>query len=261
MITAFLGKGGVGKTSIASANALKCARQGKTLIVSTDFMPSLKHIFREEVENLEVMELSEKEVASRWKERYGEQVTTVLKEFFDVDDWILDHIASSPGVAEEFMISNIFDLHDTGKYRNIVWDTAASSSTMHLLYLEREFYEHLDRDIRIYLRLKHRFRLSGAYEVLEEWKALANSVWRGLLKINMYLVTTEDELSLIQADEIEKDLGDMGMTFRGRIYNRCAEPILERKDGAASIPELEGSAVEIAKSIIPYINTICEGEL
>lgn len=261
MITAFLGKGGVGKTSIASAYAIRCAEEGKTLIVSTDFMPSLKHIFHEDIENLDVLELSEKEVASRWKERYGEQVTTVLREFFDVDDWILDHIASSPGVAEEFMISNIFDLNDSGKYRHIIWDTAASSSTMHLLYLEREFYEHLDRDIRIYLRLKNRFRLSGAYEVLEEWKALANSVWRGLMKTRMYLVTTEDELSLLQADEIEKDLGDMGMSFRGRVYNRCSDPNQERRDSSASIPELKGGALEISRSIIPYISQICESEL
>ena len=45
MIIAFVGKGGVGKTSVSSAFALELARFGKTLIVSTDFMPSLQFIF------------------------------------------------------------------------------------------------------------------------------------------------------------------------------------------------------------------------
>lgn len=260
MITAFLGKGGVGKTSIASAYAMKCASRGKTLIVSTDFMPSLKHIFTDETENLEVVELSEKEVASSWKDRYGKQVSTVLKEFVDVDDWILDHIASSPGVAEEFMISNIMEIEASGKYQNVVWDTAASSSTMHLLYLEREFYEHLDRDVRIYLRLKNRFRLSGAYKILEEWKALANNVWEGLTKTRMYLVTTEDELSLLQADEIERDLGEMGLDFKGRIYNRCRNDEIVHVRESLSIPELSGSAIDVAESIIPYISGICRNQ-
>lgn len=257
MLTAFLGKGGVGKTSIASAYAMKCATKGKTLIVSTDFMPSLRHIFTRDVENLDVIELSEKEVAEKWKTQYGEQVSTVLNEFVDVDDWILDHIASSPGVAEEFMISNVIELETSGHYQHVVWDTAASSSTMHLLYLEREFYEHLDRDVRIYLRLKNRLRLSGAYKVLEEWKALANNVWRGLMETDMYLVTTEDSLSLLQAHEIESDLEEMGLSFKGKIYNRCRAGGVEHLNDSISIPEFEGSAMDIAKSIIPFITPIC----
>jgi len=38
MITAFIGKGGVGKSSIASAYALNMSESSRTLIVSTDFM-------------------------------------------------------------------------------------------------------------------------------------------------------------------------------------------------------------------------------
>lgn len=257
MITAFLGKGGVGKTSIASACAMKCASVGKTLIVSTDFMPSLRHIFTGEVENLDVLELSEKEVAQRWKKRYGEDVTTVLREFVDVDDWILDHIASSPGVAEEFMIANIMELEALEKYKYLIWDTAASSSTMHLLYLEREFYEHLDRDIRIYLRLKNRFRMSGSYKILDEWKALANSVWHGLTETSMYLVTTDDELSLLQADEIEKELAEMGLALKGRVYNRHRGSEIEYPGYSTSVPELDGSAREIARKIVPFISSVC----
>ena len=70
MIIAFVGKGGVGKTSISSAFALELSRFGKTLIVSTDFMPSLQFIFTP-LDNVSVMELTENEVSKRWEEKYG----------------------------------------------------------------------------------------------------------------------------------------------------------------------------------------------
>ena len=76
MIIAFVGKGGVGKTSVSSAFALELARFGKTLIVSTDFMPSLQFIFTP-LDNVSVMELTENEVSKRWEEKYGEEVLQI----------------------------------------------------------------------------------------------------------------------------------------------------------------------------------------
>lgn len=253
MITAFLGKGGVGKTSVASAYALYCSRRGRTAIVSSDFMPSLRYIFREERENLDVIELSEKEVSGRWKFRYGDQVAAVLKEFVEVEDWIIDHIASSPGVAEEFMIANIVELEESGKYDYVVWDTAASSSTMHLLLLEREFYEHLDRDIKIYLRLKNRFRISKTFNILEEWKNLANRVWDRMQETRFHIVTTMDELSLVQTGEIKEDIENMGLKVDGTVYNRCREVPEQRAVRSIVIPELNGSSMEIVEAMENYV--------
>lgn len=252
MILAFIGKGGVGKTTVSSAVALELARRGKTAIVSSDFMSSLKHLFPEKVENLDVIELKESEVSKRWKKKYGSEVATVLREFVDVDDWIIDHVASSPGVAEEFMIANIAEMETSGRYDYIVWDTAASSSTMHLLMLEREFYEHLDRDVKIVLRLRDRFRSEKVYKLLEEWKSLANEVWEHVTGSDFYLVTTSDELSLIQAEEIREDLKTMGITVAGNICNRCKDG--RNQDFTISLPELKGTAVEIVHRIREIIS-------
>lgn len=256
MITAFLGKGGVGKTSVASAYALYCSRKGRTLIVSSDFMPSLKHIFSEKKRNLDVLELSEKEVSEKWKSRYGDQVEAVLKEFVDVEDWILDHIASSPGVAEEFMIANIVELEESGNYDYVIWDTAASSATMHLLLLEREFYEHLDRDVRIFLRLKNRFRISKTFEILEEWKNLANRVWSRIEEARFHMVTTMDDLSLIQTAEIERDITGMGLNIDATVFNRCTVEPIKRANRSIVIPELQGSALEIVEKMTGYMGPI-----
>lgn len=245
MIFAFIGKGGVGKTSVASAVALNAARKYKTALVSSDFMSSLHVLFPKTPDNLDIIELKQKEVAENWKKRYGKQVLSLLGEFVDVDDWVPDHIANSPGVPDEFMISNIVELEEKGDYEYIIWDTAASSSTMHLLLLQKEFYEHLDRDVRIMLKLKDKFRSKKVSKILEDWKKLAGKVWAELSDSMYYLVTTQDELCLLQTRDIENEFETMGLKIEGRIYNRCRRPVPEEFVNVATVPELEGSAAEI----------------
>ncbi len=211
MILAFVGKGGVGKTTISSAVALSLSKYGSTIIVSSDFMPSLRYLFPDKHEGLDVLELKEQEVSEQWKRRYGGEVATILENLFEVDDWVLDHVASSPGVAEEFLISNLVDLELSGKYDYVVWDTAASSSTMHLILLQKEFYEHLNRDVKIYLKLRDVVHTDKILDLLEQWKSLAQKVWSQVLKAKFYIVTTRDELSLVQSKEITADLRTMGI--------------------------------------------------
>jgi arsenite-transporting ATPase len=252
MLLSFVGKGGVGKTTIASAVALSLTKLGTTALVSSDFMPSLKYLFPEVHKNLEVIEMQEKDIAEKWKQSYGGEVITVLRNLFEVEDWVLDHIAGSPGVAEEFLISNIVDLDLSKKYDYIIWDTAASSSTMHLILLQKEFYDHLSRDVRIYLKLRDVVHSDSILDLLEEWKRLAERVWKHLLSTRFFLVTTSDELSFVQAMEIEKDLGTMGIKVSGEIMNRCRED--EGNSFLLSVPELKGSARDIVETIANLIS-------
>ena len=247
MLIAFVGKGGVGKTTVSSAFALQLSKKGKTAIVSSDFMSSLRYVFPSDPTGLKVVEMKENEVSAAWKERYGNEVTTVLKQFFDVEPWIVDHIADSPGVAEEFMISNIVDLDNSGEYDYVVWDTAASSATMHPLMLEKEFYEHLDRDVKILLRLRDRFHTDKVMELIEQWKNLAKGVWKKLEETSFYLVTTGDELSLLQASEIDHDFRRMGLRIHDRICNRCKAET--ENSYALRIPEFSGTARQIVEMI------------
>ncbi|MEB2793263.1 MAG: ArsA family ATPase [Caldisphaeraceae archaeon] len=255
LIAAFVGKGGVGKTTIASAVALRLSERGKTIIVSSDFMPSLKYIFRDSRKNLDVVAISEKEVAEKWKERYGRDVLTVAREIADVDEWIVDHIARSPGVGEEFLLSNIVEIDLSKEYDYVVWDTAASSSTMHLLLLEREFYDHIDRDIKFFVRVKDKFRSKKVFDLLNEWKRLAESVWNHIKNSQFFLVSTPDELSLLQAEEIKEDLESMGIKVRASIYNRCDDACRKELHMKAEvfIPEFRGSASSIVNKIAEYL--------
>ncbi len=104
-------------------------------------MHSLRFLFQSNPENLEIIELDQKEVSERWKRTYGMEVKAVLVSLFQVEDGVLDHVAESPGVAEEFVICNIVELDLSKRYDFVVWDTAASSSTMHLIYLRKDFMD------------------------------------------------------------------------------------------------------------------------
>ena len=251
MIFAFVGKGGVGKTTIASATALGLSATGKTALVSSDFMPSLRYLFPSNPKNIEVIELGQKEVAERWKETYGKEVVPVLKNLFEVEDWVLDHIAESPGVAEEFMISNIMELDLSRKYEYVVWDTAASSSTMHLIFLQKEFYDHLSRDVKIYLKLKDTVRSDKILSLLERWRTLATNVWKQLLSTRFFLVTTGDELSMVQAYQIRDDLRKMGIEVVSTICNRVSTGC--KGNMKINVPETRGSARDIVYSVYRHL--------
>lgn len=248
MILSFIGKGGVGKTSIAAAYALELASAGRTIAVLTDFMPSLRYVLTED-DKLEIVELTESEIAEKWIQKYGEDVFTILSEFINADRSILSHIASAPGVPEEFIISSIVDLEDSGKYDYVVWDTAASSATMHLLALEQDFYSHLGRDIQFYLKVKDKFGSHKVLQVLNQWRELANHVWNRLESSHFFLVTTDDDLSRIQAGEIEKDFQRMGLPIDFKICNRFGQRQVDKPDCKIILPEFDGNSREVVDSI------------
>ncbi len=254
MIEAFVGKGGVGKTSISSAYARICSRHGKVALISTDTMPSLSYIFPKKERNIDVFELSEEEIAKEWIRRYGDEVYEIASNFFETGKEIVRHIAYAPGVAEEFMVSKIVEMSESGKYSFVIWDTPASSSTMHLLLLENQFYNHLSQDLKFYLKLKDAFRVNKILEIIEEWRNLANHVWSKLKEANFYIIETPDELSILQAKEIKKELEGMGLSSKIFIKNRVKEKVAKKFE----IPELTGDAREIVKGMSAYIKPIFE---
>jgi arsenite-transporting ATPase len=256
MIFSFLGKGGVGKTTISSALAHELSSHGRVALLSMDAIPMTHEIIREKVNNLDLYEYTEKDAQMEWKEKYGEEVYSLISSFFDLDRSIIDHISRAPGIADEFMFAKLLDLKDNYDY--IVWDTAASSSTMYLLMLEREFYEHISNDIRFYLSIKDTVskimrKEANPIEILNKWKKLAQDVWDILSSDTLYfIVKTDDDLSYYQGDIIEKDLNSLGLTVKSHILNRSKG----KYDAPIKIPEFSGSARDIVEFTRPFIRQI-----
>lgn len=137
----YTGKGGVGKTSVAAATAVRCASAGqRTLILSTDPAHSLSDSLQTELgseptdvgENLQAAEIdAQHELSRHWK---------------GVQDWFgellmqrgLDRISAEeltvpPGVDELFSLLRLREHHASGSWEVIVIDCAPTGETMRLL--------------------------------------------------------------------------------------------------------------------------------
>jgi len=228
-IQLFTGKGGVGKTTLSTATALGCARTHRTLLLSTDPAGALGEIFGRDftgqivsvARNLDVVELSRRAVIEMWREKFADDIYTVLSSFLPVERDILDYIEGAPGIDEEFMLSYLLDLQQSGRYDTIVWDAAPTSSTLKLLELQRIFYSHLSDAQKIYLKFRGFFKNADPLQLIGQWLKLTDAVI-AMLRSNTsaWIVANPERLPVEQALMIAGALADFGINIHGYIMNK-----------------------------------------
>jgi len=218
------GKGGVGKSTIASLIAYHLAKlNNKVLLITTDFVPTISQIFgtgrsREGVVsglgNLKILEISPEQVIEMWKERFGEEVYSVISSIFPINRDIIDYIAGAPGLADEFMLYVIYEKWRKNEADYIIWDLPAAGDALRLLRLEKQFYDHLGDAVKMYLRIKSIIRKiskrasNSPLQLIESWRELAVRILNMLSdkNHNAYLVATPDKLSVEVSKRILTDL-------------------------------------------------------
>jgi arsenite-transporting ATPase len=154
-ILLYTGKGGVGKTSVAAATALRCADLGyRTIVISTDPAHSLAdsfdlplgneptpigpNLWGQEIDLLHQME------------RYWGKVQEYLASIFawrGMDELQAEETSVLPGMEELASLMQIVYLHDSGQYDVVIVDCAPTGATLQLLsfpevlrwYLQRIF--------------------------------------------------------------------------------------------------------------------------
>jgi arsenite-transporting ATPase len=137
----YTGKGGVGKTSVAAATAIRCAAAGqRTLILSTDPAHSLSDSLQAELgaepthvrENLDAAEIdAQHELARHWT-----GVQAWLGELLmqrGVDRISAEELTVPPGMDELFSLLRIKDHHESGLWDVIIVDCAPTGETLRLL--------------------------------------------------------------------------------------------------------------------------------
>lgn len=145
------GKGGVGKTSIASALALAKAREGaKVLVVSTDPAHNLGHLWNREVGDapvrlasldagiLDGMEIDPKATIERHLAAVEQTMIRLLPEQQHAQARShLDRARHAPGSHEAAVLERVAEAAELGQqeYDLVVFDTAPSGHTLRLLAL------------------------------------------------------------------------------------------------------------------------------
>ena len=160
-ILLFTGKGGVGKTTVAAATALRCASANlRTLVLSTDPAHSLGDAFDAQLgsdplavgDNLWAQQL---DATERFEEVWGE-VQHYLVQVMDwagVDGIEAEELAVVPGLDEIFSLTDIKAHATSGAWDVLVVDCAPTAETIRLLSLPEVLRWYMERVFPVGRRL------------------------------------------------------------------------------------------------------------
>jgi len=152
----FSGKGGVGKTTMASATAIHYANEGrKVLIVTTDPASNLGDVFEQEighkitpidgVQNLYAMEIEPDAATGEYKERIIGPFREIMPE--DVIA-TLEEQFSSPCTTEIASFDRFIDFMEANEYEIVIFDTAPTGHTIRLLELPVDWSKHIEESAK-----------------------------------------------------------------------------------------------------------------
>ncbi|HEX8260132.1 MAG TPA: TRC40/GET3/ArsA family transport-energizing ATPase [Rubrobacteraceae bacterium] len=139
----YTGKGGVGKTSVAAATALKAARAGKkVLVMSTDPAHSLSDAFDEEVgpepKEMATGLFAQEMDHGRMIEEHWAEIQEYMTTFFEwqgTNSLAAEELAMLPGMDELFGLLMVRRHHNAGIYDALIVDAAPTGETLRLLSL------------------------------------------------------------------------------------------------------------------------------
>jgi arsenite-transporting ATPase len=152
-ILLFTGKGGVGKTTVAAATAVRAARAGKrTLVTSTDPAHSLADSFGIELGD-QVSEIepnlwaeqidAQARLEQNWRD-IQEHVISLLN-WMGVDTVEAEELSVIPGLDEIFSLTDMRRHVESGKYDLLVIDCAPTAETLRLLSLPEVMNWYIER--------------------------------------------------------------------------------------------------------------------
>lgn len=244
----FGGKGGVGKTTVSSSYALKCARDGHdTLVVSTDPAHSVGDVFDQSfgddatpvdgVENLWAMQIDPDEEVTRHlnelRQQLSEQVSTAMVSEINRQ---LEMAHGTPGAYEAALFDRFVEvMRNAEPYDRVVFDTSPTGSTLRLLGLPELLEDWIDRlmqkrKVSIDLFEKAAVGNNEPRRVMEGDPVLAQLQDRKSFfefagqtlrsDAAFFLVFNPDELSLNETARAIDDLEASDLSVRGLIANK-----------------------------------------
>ena len=244
----FGGKGGVGKTTVSSSYAVKCARAGhETLVVSTDPAHSVADVFDqpfgdearsvEGVANLWAMQIDPDEEVTRHldelRQGLSEQVSAAMVNEINRQ---LEMAHGTPGAYEAALFDRFVDvMANADRYDRVVFDTSPTGGTLRLLGLPELLEQWVDRlmqkrKVSIDLFEKAAVGNNEPRRVMEGDPVLAQLqdrkeffefAGRTLREdAAFFLVLNPDELSVNETDRAIAELDEAGLSVGGLVANK-----------------------------------------
>lgn len=243
------GKGGVGKTTSASAIALALANRGeKTLLLSTDFTPAIGDVLEIDIgpeftkvgDYLTALEMDHKTITERWISKFGPDFHQILSRLIDIEkldreseNSLLEYISSAPSLREETMLDFIVELSENENYDKIIWDSAPAGETLNLLNMPSMLKKHLKSGTKIYDSLdkltKFRSGRKSISKIIDEWTELSDYISRYIRDNAAFIIVTNPERVVYnRTKDIYTTLLDYKMNVHGCIINKIFRNISDK---------------------------------
>ena len=223
----YTGKGGVGKTSIACATAVKVAdRSKKVLLISTDPASNLQDVFNtelnnkgipiKEVPNLIVANLNPIEAAAEYRASIIEPYRGKLPEVVikNMEEQLSGSCTVEIAAFNEFS-KFITDEKIQNEYDYIILDTAPTGHTLRMLQLPSAWSNFISESTHGASCLG---QLSGLESQKEVYKKAVETLANGNLT-TLFLVSRPEETPLKEAERASDELSDIGIKNQTLIIN------------------------------------------
>lgn len=223
----FTGKGGVGKTALACASAIRLADDGKrVLLVSTDPASNLDEMLGVSlsqrprpvpgVANLDALNINPEQAAESYRQRaiapylatWSEQQVSELRE--QLSGSCTNEIAA----FDEFA-SLLVGEDDSARFDHIIFDTAPTGHTLRLLSLPRAWTDFLETNTRGASCLGPHSGLKMRHDRF----AAALAALTDPARTTILLVTRPDQAALREAARAAGELEALGLTNQRLIVN------------------------------------------
>ncbi|ADK14630.1 Arsenical pump-driving ATPase [Clostridium ljungdahlii DSM 13528] len=257
----FTGKGGVGKTSAASAVAVSLADQGKKImLVSTDPASNLQDVFNtdlnnkgtviKKVPNLVVANFNPEDAAKEYRESVispyrGKLPDTVIK---NMEEQLSGSCTVEIAAFNEF--SNfITDEKIQKEFDHIIFDTAPTGHTLRMLQLPSAWSNFISENTHGASCLG---QLAGLESKKEVYKNAVKTLANGK-KTTLILVSRPQNTPLKEAERASKELRDIGINNQTLIING----VLKNHDDGLSnaIYEKQQSALKYISEYLKKLET------
>ena len=241
----FGGKGGVGKTSCATATAVELSKTNKTLLISTDPAHSVSDCLGQQigngihvvegVENLYATEILAEQVYADFKKAHEQQLKDLFKTSTNLDPDDIDDILrlSIPGIDEVMSLKTIIDLIEEERFEKYIVDMAPSGHALRLISSPGM----LDQWIKVAakMRWKYRFMItsfSGSYKPDPTDTMLLNlkrtvkkieGLFRDARRCEFIPVCIPESMSLLETGRLISSLYDSNLSVRQIIVNNVIE--------------------------------------
>ena len=224
----FTGKGGVGKTSLACATAVKLADAGKrVLLVSTDPASNLAQVFGIEIgsgvpsqikgaENLSALNIDPEAAAMAYRAKIIDPVRENMpaKVVKDMEEQLSGACTTEIAAFDEFTTLLTDDEH-TRQYDHIIFDTAPTGHTLRLMKLPAAWSAFIENN-------KSGASCLGPLAGLEKQKerySQAVHVLANPEQTRLVLVTRPEPAALREADRTRGELESLGIKNQWLIVN------------------------------------------